>query len=345
MSDASTQPGDEIRAFLHEVGLLSFGAEARFQPLTGGVSSDILLVEAQGKRFCVKRALAQLRVKAEWKAPVIRNQYEALWLDHVGQILPNAVPKLLAQDKQRGMLAMEFLPPQSFALWKTSLLAGTVHPPDAEAVGDALGQIHAAFTRSPEASALFDSGPIFHDIRLEPYLLATARVHSELAPQLEGLAARTSATRLSVVHGDISPKNILIGPNGPVFLDAECAWFGDPAFDLAFCLNHLLLKGIPVPGKAMALAQSFSRLVQAYRRHVDWEAIEGFEARVASLLPALLLARIDGKSPVEYITDPDSKNLVRHVAIPLISRPPTTPFDVQSAMTKAIMQTRRDHSS
>lgn len=343
MSDAPTQPDNEIRAFLHEAGLVPFGTEARFQPLTGGVSSDIWLVETQAQRFCVKRALAQLRVKAEWKAPVVRNQYEALWLDRVGQILPDAVPKLIAEDRQRGMLAMEYLPPQSFALWKTSMLAGTVRPPDAEAVGDALGRIHAAFARNPEARTLFDSGPIFHDIRLEPYLLATARVHSALAPALEGLAARTGRTRLSVVHGDISPKNILIGPRGPVFLDAECAWFGDPAFDLAFCLNHLLLKGIPVPGKAEALAESFSRLVQAYRRHVDWEAVEAFEARAASLLPALLLARIDGKSPVEYITDPASKDLVRSVALPLISRPPPALSDVKAAMTEAILQARGDH--
>lgn len=345
MSHAPSEPDDEIRAFLHEAGLAPFGSPARFQPLTGGVSSDIWLVETQGQSFCVKRALARLRVQAEWKAPVVRNQYEALWLDRVGQILPHAVPKLLAQDKQRGMLAMEYLPPQSYALWKTSLLAGKVRTQDAEAVGDALGRIHAAFARSPEASKLFDSGPIFHDIRLEPYLLATARAHSALAPEMERLAARTGTTRLSVVHGDISPKNILIGPNGPVFLDAECAWFGDPAFDLAFCLNHLLLKGIAVPGQAETLADSFSRLVLAYRRHVDWEAADAFEARAASLLPALLLARIDGKSPVEYVTEPASKDLVRSVATPLISRPPTALSDVQAAMTKAILQARGDLES
>ena len=85
-----------------------------------------------------------------------------------------------------------------------------------------------------------------------PYLLATARAHPDRAAALESLAETTARTKFTVVHGDVSPKNILIGPRGPVFIDAECAWFGDPAFDLAFCLNHLLLKCLWVPAAAAA---------------------------------------------------------------------------------------------
>ena len=64
---------------------------------------------------------------------------------------------------------------------------------------------------------------------------------------LKALVATTQANKRALVHGDVSPKNILGGPAGPVFLDAECAWWGDPAFDLAFCLNHLLLKCLWTP--------------------------------------------------------------------------------------------------
>jgi aminoglycoside phosphotransferase (APT) family kinase protein len=124
------------------------------------------------------------------------------------------------------------------------------------------------------------------------------------------------------VHGDVSPKNILIGPEGPVFLDAECAWYGDPAFDLAFCLNHLLLKCLWNPGAKDALRACFDALAEAYLAGVTFEPRLALEGRAASLLPALLLARVDGKSPVEYLTDDAQKDTVRRVARRLLADPP-----------------------
>lgn len=98
------------------------------------------------------------------------------------------------------------------------------------------------------------------------------------------------------MHGDVSPKNILIGPRGPVFLDAEGAWYGDPAFDVAFCLNHIVLKALVRADMASDLSRAFSKLCGAYFSQADWEARDGLEQRVGRLLPALMLARIDGKS-------------------------------------------------
>jgi Ser/Thr protein kinase RdoA (MazF antagonist) len=139
---------------------------------------------------------------------------------------------------------------------------------------------------------------------------------------LDELAARTARTRLALVHGDVSPKNILAGPAGPVLLDAECAWYGDPAFDLAFCLNHLLLKCVAVPGRRAELKESAARLTVAYLAEVAWEPVAELEHRVATLLPALLLARVDGKSPVEYLTDPADRELVRRSARTLLTTKP-----------------------
>ena len=112
----------------------------------------------------------------------------------------------------------------------------------------------------------------------------------------------TQANKRALVHGDVSPKNILRGPDGPVFLDAECAWWGDPAFDLAFCLNHLLLKCLWTPSAAAGFLACFDALGAAYLARVAWEPPHALEARAARLLPGLFLARVDGKSPVEYIT-------------------------------------------
>ena len=168
----------------------------------------------------------------------------------------------------------------------------------------------------------------FHAIRLEPYLLATARVHPDVAARLQFLASRTAATRTALVHGDVSPKNILVGPQGPVFLDAECAWYGDPAFDLAFCLNHLLLKCCWVPQAQARLLECFDALAASY---LAVHAPGGIEERAATLLPGLLLARVDGKSPVEYLTDDTQKARVRRVARALLVAPPERLSEVRTA--------------
>jgi hypothetical protein len=106
-----------------------------------------------------------------------------------------------------------------------------------------------------------------------------------------------------------------------VFLDAECANFGDPAFDLAFCLNHLLLKGARAGVSRAPFGEAFLALAGAYLAGVTWEEPAALERRTAALLPALMLARIDGKSPVEYLTDAGEKDMVRRFAVPLIERP------------------------
>jgi aminoglycoside phosphotransferase (APT) family kinase protein len=131
---------------------------------------------------------------------------------------------------------------------------------------------------------------------------------------MDFLVDRTAKTKACLVHGDVSPKNILAGARGPVFLDAECAWYGDPAFDLAFCLNHLLLKCLWVPASRAAFLDCFDALAASYLDSVSFEDIE---ERAASLLPALLLARVDGKSPVEYLTH-DHKEFVRAAARELL---------------------------
>ncbi len=311
----------EIRDFLERAGLVPPGETPQFEPLAGGVSSDIWLVRAGRSEYCVKRALGRLRVAAEWRADASRSLTEVQWLRHVGTLNPDLVPAVLASDSTLAAFAMEYLPPDRHELWKSQLARGCVIPETAATVGRQLAFIHAAFAKSPTAAAEFDTGASFHALRIEPYLLATARVHSDIGPVLEALAHRTEHTKLTVVHGDVSPKNIVLGARGPVFLDAECAWFGDPAFDLAFCLNHLLLKTLWVPSAERELMTSFDALANAYLGGVDWEPAADLEKRAAQLLPALFLARIDGKSPVEYLTDDASKNAVRRSARAMLQEP------------------------
>jgi aminoglycoside phosphotransferase (APT) family kinase protein len=302
---------------LRRLGLISADESVRFVPLAGGVSSDIFRVETGDRVFVVKRALPQLRVADEWRAPISRNMHEADWLETAGRILPGAVPRVLARDSEAGLFAMEYLDPASYPVWKEQLRDGHVDLWLAAEVGVRLAAIHAATAGDPAIAERFATGAIFHAIRLEPYFEATARRHPAAAEPLMALSAATLAARIALVHGDVSPKNILAGPSGPVFLDAECAWYGDPAFDLAFCLNHLLLKCLWNRGAAPRLLNAFESLTAAYRRGVTWEPWEAIARRTARLLAAMLLARVDGKSPVEYLTEPD-RQLVREVSLPLI---------------------------
>lgn len=312
----------EIHGSLTRMAIVSADQPIRLTPLAGGVSSDIWRVDAPDATFCVKRALPRLKVAADWQVPVGRNRYEVAWLRAAAGIVPAAVPAILGDDPEAGAFAMAWLPPDRYPVWKTLLRDGTVDARTAAAVGDVLGRIHAATADREDVARAFPTDALFHAIRLEPYLEATARAHPDLATRLTGLAATTASTKRVLVHGDFSPKNILIGPDGPVILDAECAWFGDPAFDLAFVLNHLLLKGVWRPASQGRCLDAYAALVDAYRAHVAWEPWIGVERRTAALLPGLLLARIDGKSPVEYVTNDSDKAAVRAFARVRIATPP-----------------------
>jgi Ser/Thr protein kinase RdoA (MazF antagonist) len=236
--------------------------------------------------------------------------------------VPGRVPVVLGEDAQTQSFVMPFLG-EDYRNWKAELLAGRVDVSLARFVGDVLGRIHAGTADDMELAARFATDANFHALRLEPYLVETAREHPDLAATLLALVERTASTRRVLVHGDVSPKNVLAGPHGPVLLDAECAWFGDPAFDVAFCLNHFLLKAAHLPAHGRALMNAFHGFAHAYFPHVHWESPPMLQARIATLLPALTLARIDGKSPAEYLTEPQ-RAAVRSHAIGLLQQPPSS---------------------
>jgi aminoglycoside phosphotransferase (APT) family kinase protein len=193
----------------------------------------------------------------------------------------------------------------------------------AAAVGALIVRIHAATARDPSVPRRFATDDSFDALRIEPYLRTTARAHPDLADAIGVVARITANTHKALVHGDVSPKNILVGHAGPVLLDAECGWFGDPAFDLAFCLNHLAIKARIVDGAREALLESFDRLAESYLARVDWEAAEAVEARAARLLAILALARVDGKSPVEYLDEPQ-RSALRQAARAAVAASPDT---------------------
>lgn len=329
---------DRVVALMEELGLAAAGDEVTVRPLTGGVSSDIALVTTPQGQFCVKFALARLKVVADWQVPVGRNAAEYDWLSYVARLDAALVPRLFGQNPTLGGFAMDYLPDATHPTWKSRLMAGQVDVRFAGAVGHALGRIHARAARDADKdgglAARFTHQANFHALRLDPYFAATATRHPDLAGRLHALISHTHSARITLVHGDVSPKNILCGPDGPVFLDAECAVWGDPAFDPAFCINHLVIKASARIGPPDQLAAAALALWDAYLAQVDWEDRVALTARVAALLPALMLARVDGKSPVEYL-DVMQQHLLRQLARDLILAAPTSPVAIITAARTA----------
>jgi 5-methylthioribose kinase len=327
---------EDILQALEAGGFLPPGATARVEALPGGVSSDVFRLDMPSGPVCVKRALPKLRVAADWRAPVERSHYEVEWLKAARAFAGAAVPQVLFEDEAASLFVMSFFDPATHSIWKTDLSEGRVDSEFAAQVGGLLASVHAGAAGSEEIAARFQTTALFEDLRLNPFLRHCAGVHPDLAGRLVALADRTAAARITLVHGDVSPKNILHGPDGPVLLDAECAWYGDPAFDLAFCSAHLLLKAVWKPAYTAAFLDAFAALQRAYLEAVTWENAASREARTVELAAAVLLARVDGKSPADYLRIETDRSFVRATARRLIAASPPTMAGLATAWRAAL---------
>lgn len=300
---------DELLPYLCQRGLVQ-SPTARLKPLSGGVSSDIWLVEDGDRRFVVKQARPKLHVPGDWYADVSRNHYEQEFLAYVAGFLPEAVPCVLHADAEHGFFTMEYLG-DGYVNWKSKLLEGKAEPGDAVLAAEILSAIHRHSWNDNEARQRFNTVSNFQQLRIDPYLLTTAKRHPRLRHHFKAEAQRLAETSLCLVHGDFSPKNILIGPKRMVLLDCEVAWFGDPAFDVAFLLNHFLLKALHLIAKPEPFLELANAAWRTYCQGMSPRISIDFEGRICRLLLMLLLARIDGKSPVEYLQDEVKFEIVR----------------------------------
>ncbi|MGH3724367.1 MAG: phosphotransferase [Mycobacterium sp.] len=297
-------PPEWVVALLAGAGLAPLDA----QPLTGGVSSDVWRVQLSSREsVVVKRAVERLRVQSHWVAPLERNAFEARYLALAAKIVPSFTPQVVVADDSLHAFAMTDLGP--LPSWRDDLASGRVDPRVGSALGQRLASVHACTADDAVLASEFASDELFAALRIEPYLRYTAQRLPEHATLLSQLADDLATTHIALVHGDVSPKNVIVTADGPVLTDAECAWYGDPAFDLAFCLNHLLLKRIWKPEHRDLLRETSAQLLTAYLDGVSWESPEAVADRAARLLPALALARVDGRSPVDYLSAPQRDSL------------------------------------
>ncbi len=312
---------DDIRQLLLRDGQIK-DADAEITPLTGGVSSEIYRVRDGNHVFAVKRALRKLKVADDWYADLSRNASEVEYLRCVHQIVPGAVPVVEFASAADGYFVMEFLG-ENFRNWKTLLLEGVCEPAHARMAAHVLAQIHGATWDNPKIKTRFETTSNFHQLRLEPYLLTTGRRNDDLESYFVEEAARIAATRRCLVHGDYSPKNMLLAGDRLVILDCEVAWFGDPVFDVGFLLNHFLLKSVHGLGRRADYLQLVPACVETYQAGLGDERAAQVMAHLPRLLLMLMLARVDGKSPVEYLIENESKkNMIRSFTRKRIAAPP-----------------------
>jgi aminoglycoside phosphotransferase (APT) family kinase protein len=306
----TTSEQDSLEALLRQRGHIRTG-HATLTPLTGGVSSEIYLVEDGDRRFVVKRALAKLKVQAEWFADTSRNRTEQAYMRAVAAFRPDAVPGLLFCDEEAGCFGMEFL--DGFQNWKSDLLAGHLNLSLARQAGVLLGEIHARTWGDEAARTDFATLENFDQLRIDPYLRTTAARHPEVRDALLAEAARLRASAQCLLHGDFSPKNMMHRDGRLVVLDCEVACYGDAAFDLSFFLNHLFLKSLYHAPTQLAFPAMIDTALHGYRGANPLHNAE-VEAAAVKLLPMLMLARVDGKSPVEYLTSASKRDFLRGFA-------------------------------
>jgi len=254
----------------------------------------------------LKQALPRLRVAADWRADPARSETEARALRLAGEVLgAEVVPAVRLLDREAHVVAMDAAPPQMQNL-KALLLRGVVPREALARAGALLGRLQAATRDDPAAAAAFADLTAFRQLRLDAYHGEVARRHPHLATLVARQAEALTARRVCLVHGDWSPKNLLVGFGDRVLaLDFEVAHHGARAFDPAFFLNHLLLKAVHLPGQAARLADGAAAFWDAYVSTSGWGDPEALETEVVGQLGVLLLARVDGKSPVEYLTEPE----------------------------------------
>ena len=314
---------DRCSRVLSALNLIDDSTQLHAEPLTGGVASDIAKVTVVDKVYCIKFALAKLRVEADWYAPVERNYAEFRWLQTVNNIIPDRSLKLYGHCAEENGFAMDFISSPESYLFKTALFQGKGQDYQAASIGDLLGHIHNASSHEDFDRSPFHNRDDFHALRLEPYLIHTAGKHPEISENLLDMSDQLYQNQSILIHGDVSPKNIIFDGGLPYLLDAECATMGDPAFDVAFCLNHFILKGLYRPAYQTGYLNLCTAFWHSYKPHINWEHRDKLEARILSLLPMLMLARVDGKSPVEYF-DTTQQDTCRKIALRLIIEPKAT---------------------
>jgi 5-methylthioribose kinase len=323
---------ETVGSYLVSRGIFGDAAGVSARELAGGISNVVLAVSRGELHVVVKQALPRLRVPEEWLAKRERAITEGEALRLAGRITPGCVPATLDVDRDRCALTIEAAPVE-WTSWKDRLLAGDADPAVASRLGEILASWHQETARDDDVARVFADAEAFDQLRVDPYYRTVARRLPELAAAIEAYVQRMLTTHTCLVHGDYSPKNVLVG-DGVWVVDFEVAHVGDPAFDIAFMLNHLMLKGLRAPATRSAFLSCARAFWSAYRGAAGAELLPDL-SYVLGHVGCLMVARVDGKSPVEYLS-PSDREAARAIGSRLLLAPPDSLDDALAAIGSAL---------
>lgn len=291
--------------YLIDKGLFTLDEEVTVEVLTGGVSNTVLALSTSSKNLVLKQALPALKVAELWEADPRRAIVEADALELFHGLNPEIVPKLVFVDPIRFVVIMERVPLTS-RVWKSDLLEGIYRPQVARTLGATLSQWHNYGVSNPAAHKKFMEDTLFDQLRIDPFYRFVAAKNKPLQDSINQLIVELETDKSTIVHGDFSPKNFMVTEDDHVYvLDFEVMHIGNPVFDLAFILAHLLCKFFHAPNadEAAELSNIAKTFINAYLE----------QSQISSTLvlhtALIALARVEGKSPVNYLSKPEQEKL------------------------------------
>jgi aminoglycoside phosphotransferase (APT) family kinase protein len=321
---------DTVGQYLVDQEVIASVSDVQVRQLLGGVSNRVLLVvfSEDKEPWVLKQAREQLAVEQPWFCSVRRVLREMDVLQISNRLLADkanalqcqsVVPKILFEDRENYVYAMTAMQGNARE-WKQDLLAGKLDTEIFKSVGWLLGTLHSGSWEDSEIAERVGDQRFFEELRIDPYYKQIARVHPALQPAIDGLLSDLADQRHCLVHGDFSPKNMLVDDTAVtrlMLLDFEVGHFGDPAFDLGFFLTHLVIKSIRDSPRVVQYAAMAQIFIEEYQRvmlpRVGEAVVAEIERRGCTNLGACLVARVDGKSPVEYLSDPEQQETVRQL--------------------------------
>ena len=312
---------DEITvvAYLTNRGIIN--GPAVVEELTGGVSNVVLAVKSGDKDLVLKQALPQLKVAAVWKADQRRAIVEANGMKLLHSITPESVPELIDLDPEDFTLTMERLP-RTCTVWKSDLLSGVIKPSIGADLGHILATWHNFGADSKESRDAYMEDSLFDQLRVTPFYRAVAKFNPPLDSRIQELITEISTAKITLVHGDFSPKNIMItDANKPIVLDFEVMHTGNPVFDLGFVSAHLLCKYLRIEDEKQRslLREAAISFINSYAQACNIEIAKSLPHHVA----VIALARVEGVSPVNYL-DEAGKTRVQSVTKAALANPDIT---------------------
>lgn len=316
MIDISTE--SVLKDYLLSKGIIDPNENNRFHYCSGGVSCTVVFVYAGKKQMIIKQGLAQLKTKEVWLCDPNRMNIEQRSNQIYHEIMPDCAPEVYFYDAENYIYGREALP-EDWRMWKEDLLAGILSFPTAEKIITTLLKVHSDCSKRKEIAQEFDDNEIFYNLRISPYFEFTLQKYPQLKPFAVPLIQMLMNEKITLIHGDFSPKNILTDGNKVSILDYEVAHYGHPSFDLAFFSTHFVLKAVKNKAYAVSYLNMLGYMMNIYFSGCDYMDKKTLERGYIQLLALMILARVDGKSPAEYITKEHDKELLRSFALEIVN--------------------------